>query len=868
MPHKHIVYDADPHFTIDPDTRVLQYTSPEKLTIMQGDHNSEIFTFDMPREVDGHDMSKCNKVQVHYINIDANKSSNRSPGIYEVTDLQLKEGDENTLVFSWLVSRNATQYAGPLNFIIRFACTTETKDTNGNTVAEVDYTWNTAIFQGVAVANSLDNSEDVIEGYADILMNWYYDLVNAGTDGVNKVEAVVEAALDRVNNIGVLTSELGHDAARPISQKGVTKALGELAFSEYAGPYSEGLNINVYDNYNVLSDTWEKIAVVEGRGTCTDSDIAIPPSYNGYPVAYVTHGAFFFNSAPDDHYVSIRFPSTIRFESRDTQYGGPISASNLTEMISIPDNVQDEIWELTIFIEHKREVPAYFWNNPYYFTTTFVFGPDIERIYSNAFNNIAGTDEYDFSKATTIPEIEQDSLGYIGTGFDNYKPITVPEHLYEGWIAAPIWRNFAEYTRSVKATNKVLNTDDIVNELGADKAKPASQDLVNAVVDAVTSKSTERGSVVRLNGLLPIQQHIGVKLQSKNLWQVTTPSGNVSYEADEQVLVINGPANLTLHKLSSPIPKGTTVTITAQVLSGTVTSAGDGGLAFGGYHKAGSVTSWQGYINVPKRTNLDISGQTFTQTATVTEDVTHFYIFVYASTATIHSPLRVKVQYEISDTATEMVPYVDPSTAKLMVARRNLIKFPYAESDRTRAGISYTTDSNGVITYTGTSTGSYLSLATFEGKEVYLHKGVMYAFTGIPSGTSMSTSYAHITEADDSTRHYIYNDGASSYGGLTFYAQTSGYAKVTLVVSEGTTVNKKQFVPMLEAIDYNPDFEPYEGQTHTPDNGSCDVLSTPPTMTLTTDTPNVVVEVTHNQDINSVLKDIRATLDLIMSKLE
>lgn len=57
MAHKHPIYDTDPHFKIDGDTRVIINASDVKVALMQGDHNSERFTFEIPRYVDGHDMS-------------------------------------------------------------------------------------------------------------------------------------------------------------------------------------------------------------------------------------------------------------------------------------------------------------------------------------------------------------------------------------------------------------------------------------------------------------------------------------------------------------------------------------------------------------------------------------------------------------------------------------------------------------------------------------------------------------------------------------------------------------------------------------------------------------------------------------------
>lgn len=68
MPHTHPVIDNDLHFSINTLTREISNGS-KKVKLMQGDHASEIFTFEIPRYVDGHDMSLCNKIAVHYINV-------------------------------------------------------------------------------------------------------------------------------------------------------------------------------------------------------------------------------------------------------------------------------------------------------------------------------------------------------------------------------------------------------------------------------------------------------------------------------------------------------------------------------------------------------------------------------------------------------------------------------------------------------------------------------------------------------------------------------------------------------------------------------------------------------------------------------
>lgn len=48
MGHTHNVYDTDTHFSINPVTRMIKNESSKKVTLIQHDHNSERFTFELP----------------------------------------------------------------------------------------------------------------------------------------------------------------------------------------------------------------------------------------------------------------------------------------------------------------------------------------------------------------------------------------------------------------------------------------------------------------------------------------------------------------------------------------------------------------------------------------------------------------------------------------------------------------------------------------------------------------------------------------------------------------------------------------------------------------------------------------------------
>lgn len=164
MPHKHGVYDTDPYFVLKKQTRTLTNKSTTPTKVMQFDHNCERITLELPRIIDGHDMTLCNSVQVHYINIDASNKDVQKFGVYEVTDLQAAKDDESIAICSWLISQNATQYIGPLYFVFSFRCL----DENG----EITYRLNTARYEELAVSTGIDNGEYIAEEYADILAQW------------------------------------------------------------------------------------------------------------------------------------------------------------------------------------------------------------------------------------------------------------------------------------------------------------------------------------------------------------------------------------------------------------------------------------------------------------------------------------------------------------------------------------------------------------------------------------------------------------------------------------------------------------------------------------------------------------------------
>ena len=206
LSHIHDVYDTDNKFIVDGISRVIKNVSSSKTMVMQFDHNSEVFTFEVPRYIEGHDMSECNRVEVHYLNIDT-ATKEEHEGIYLVNDLTINTDDETKLTCSWLISQSATQIVGNLNFLLRFICLT-------NDI--IDYIWNTSIFSGIYISKGIYNSDIVAEQYIDTIKAWENRLKvvenSIGSSGIspivnvtpitngNKVE-IVDAEGTKVFNV-------------------------------------------------------------------------------------------------------------------------------------------------------------------------------------------------------------------------------------------------------------------------------------------------------------------------------------------------------------------------------------------------------------------------------------------------------------------------------------------------------------------------------------------------------------------------------------------------------------------------------------------------------------------------------------------
>lgn len=189
--HSHTMKDSNSYFVIDPSTRTISNGIDENF-IMQYDHDSEIYTFEVPRYIDGHDMLLCNRVYVHWNNVD--KVTNEIIGeSSEVTDLRLNETDTSTVICSWTISRNSTQRVGILSFLIQYKCVEDGVTT---------YEWHSDIYSNVQIKEGRNNGESSIIEYSDILEQWREKLFGAGDTVKASIQAKSEEEQENITSKG------------------------------------------------------------------------------------------------------------------------------------------------------------------------------------------------------------------------------------------------------------------------------------------------------------------------------------------------------------------------------------------------------------------------------------------------------------------------------------------------------------------------------------------------------------------------------------------------------------------------------------------------------------------------------------------
>lgn len=384
MAHTHDVFDTDQYFSIDENTRAITYEGDGIPVIAQGDRNSERFTFELPRYIDGHDMTKCNVAQVHFVNINTSDPAERISDIYDMDDLQVDVEDDELALCTWLINANATKYVGSLNFALRFACT------NGNVV---EYSWSTIPYTKIAIASTIDNTDNVESN-----LNYTLDADNPIVELEGYYSGTVQIDLEHKT----VTPSTSSMTVRPgdgkvleyvevkvdLERKTVTPSASTQIVRPSAGKVLEYVTVNPAPensggsaaNYR-LSGTWSfnsKLFAVFGRINNTVRQIisfsnGVPGSEND-SISYTSMTFDIDRSA-------LRFGETTVYDNvdgwRNGDYGTRVTFDGVQY---VSEGFYDLFTSVADYISGTDEVPAVLQDNKDYEITanndTIIIGPD------------------------------------------------------------------------------------------------------------------------------------------------------------------------------------------------------------------------------------------------------------------------------------------------------------------------------------------------------------------------------------------------------------------------------------------------------------------------------------------------------------
>lgn len=293
------ITDGDPHFVIDTVSRKIINNSG-KDTLVQYDHNSERLTFELPRYIEGHDMSNCNKVAISYLDVTA-------VGLYEVDDLAVKEADTETVAFTWLISSNVTQIVGKIAFAIEFECVQEG--------GEITYKWHTGVNEDIRVISTITNDATVAQENVDVLEKWKQELFSKkvptktseleNDSGFLATDGEISFGRKDGTFAGMQSVALGLDVEafgdNSFAEGNNTVAYGDNSHAEGYQSQATGQNAHSEGENNIASGQGahaeggagttasNKYAHAEGYGTTASAQAAHSEGYNTYATGKYSH---------------------------------------------------------------------------------------------------------------------------------------------------------------------------------------------------------------------------------------------------------------------------------------------------------------------------------------------------------------------------------------------------------------------------------------------------------------------------------------------------------------------------------------------------------------------------------------------------
>lgn len=342
------------------------------------------------------------------------------------------------------------------------------------------------------------------------------------------------------------------------------------------------------------------------------------------------------------------------------------------------------------------------------------------------------------------------------------------------------------------------------------------------------------GSAIRLTDISPNEHMLGVKVKRKNLFDKNNANIIAGY-IDANVIT----AATTSRCIYIPCNPNTTYTVSKIATARYV-------VAFT------NVIPTAGTAVTNRVQNYTATSITATSGADSKYIVVWLYNSAYDTTTTIDEILAT-VQIELGSTATVYTPYIsDLTTVTATRYGKNLIPYPYTDTTKTLNGITFTVNSDGSVTVSGTATAQ----AYFKLQQSFSLKKGQYFFSGCPKGGTGTTYSLYLSTSD-----YVFYK-ADIGNGTSINSEDDKTVSIVINIAKDTTVENLVFKPQLELGSTATAYEPYTAAEYTPaaDGTVSGVKSLYPTTTLMTDTEGAIIEAEYNRDINKAFAKMQQAI--------
>nr|DAM46368.1 MAG TPA: hypothetical protein [Bacteriophage sp.] len=144
-------------------------------------------------------------------------------------------------------------------------------------------------------------------------------------------------------------------------------------------------------------------------------------------------------------------------------------------------------------------------------------------------------------------------------------------------------------------------------------------------------------------------------------------------------------------------------------------------------------------------------------------------------------------------------PNNTPKTLNAKLGSKNLIPYPYFDATKTLNGITFTVNSDGSVTVSGTATAQ----AYFKLQQSFSLKKGQYFFSGCPKGGTGATYSLYLSTSD-----YVFYK-ADIGNGISINSEDDKTVSIVINIAKDTTVENLVFKPQLELGSVATAYTPY-----------------------------------------------------------